>query len=602
MAVDAVYLFDEKQNIRRAIVWGVYELIHDESTYELDAEIDAKYDAKPGEFLGFSGIDGEFLFFEIDKADNDDTRGVLVITATYAPVKELARQIVREIRLTGASAEAAGSAALAGSEWTLARADAQGRTANLNKYYETRWKALKEIAIQWQARVTPRYEFDGVRVTGKSVEITPRDNVYRGRLFEGASGTSQIYVTRSGSPVTRVYGLGKATGIEDPPTCVTFKDAVWVKANGDPADKPAGQDYVEDADAIALYGHGREAVFTDKNIEDPKALLTAAWDYLQKIKTPVVSGTATSADLEHIPGREHQIARMYDLAWVRTKHGEDVSAVIINIKRNYLHEGRTKIYIGSEPDESGLIKKIAAMSGTTKDLSKSSDAQANRYIETKRLIQLNAETIQMNARLIEANAQKIQLNASNLKQYENKTDQLLTQAWLTLYGDGTSANAGLAARVSNAEGEISRAVLTLYGDGTSANAGLAAKVGDHEAALILHANELGTLAEVKADKVDLGKYATVERLEAELAEFMLSLGDSIVVRTLNVYGATSSDSLYVANNASVGSLTIGGTQLKLLKKAFLNANTTIQPIATGGVLTNVEFFKKTSEIHYLGYE
>lgn len=546
MAVDAVYLFDEKQQIRRAIVWGVYELIHDEATNELDAEIDAKYAAKPGEFLGFFGIDHRFLLFEIDKAENDDTRGVLVITATYAPVKELARQIVREIRLTGTDVQTAGEAALDGSGWTLARAEAGGRKADLNKYYETRWKTLKEISIQWQARVVAGYEFDGVKITGKTVDITQRENVYRGRLFEGASGTSQIYVTRSGSPVTRLYGLGKATGTEDPPTCVTFKDVVWSKANGDPADKPAGQDYIEDADAIALYGEGREDVFQDKNIEDQGELISATWAELQRLIRPKVSGTATSSDMEHIPGHEHQIARMYDLVWVRTKHGEDVTAVIINVKRNYLREGLTKIYVGEETDDSGLIKKIAQLSSKTDANGKSSSAQANRYIETKRLIQLNADTIQMNARLIEANAEEIQLTASNLKKYEEGTDERLTLAELTLWGDGTSANAGLVARMKQSENGLTQqneALLQLRADAESANATLAARVSNNEASIQLHADELGSKVSISALEIELQGYVTATELSAEIARIdRFFAGNStaakMVVTNLNALSMT----------------------------------------------------------------
>ena len=76
MAVDAVYLLDEKKRIRSVIVWSVYELIHDEATYELDAEIDGKYDAKPGEFLAFFDIDENIRLFEIDEAELDEQRGI----------------------------------------------------------------------------------------------------------------------------------------------------------------------------------------------------------------------------------------------------------------------------------------------------------------------------------------------------------------------------------------------------------------------------------------------------------------------------------------------------------------------------------------------
>lgn len=520
MGVDAVYLLDEKKQIRRVIVWGVYELIHDEASYELDAEVGSQYDARPGEFLAFFDVDAHLRLFEIDKAEKDEKRGVTAIVATDAAVAELAHRVVPEIRLTGATAKASMEEAIAGSGWELGECTDSAKTSDISAYREKRWKVLRDIAVQYQLRVTSYFVIEDGQITGKRVDAVERTNTFRGRLFEGTSASAQIYVTRSGAPVTRMYGVGKATGTEDPPTCVTFANAVWSKANGDPADKPAGQTYIEDTDAIALYGEGREDVFTDKYIENETELLEATWDALQKRTRPKVSGTATASDMEHIPGYEHMIVRMYDLVWVRTKHGEDVQAVVINVKRNYLRRGLTKISIGEETDDSGLIKKIAQLSSKTDANGKSSSAQANRYIETKRLIQLNADTIQMNARLIEANAEEIQLTASNLKKYEEGTDERLTLAELTLYGDGTSANAGLLARVKDNEDGIvlqNEALLQLRADAESANAALAARVGNNETSIQLFADELGSKVSISALEIELQGYVTATELSAEIA-------------------------------------------------------------------------------------
>lgn len=585
MGVDAVYLLDEKKQIRRVIVWGVYELIHDEATYELDAEIASEYDARPGEFLAFFDVDAHLRLFEIDSAEKDERRGVTAIVATDAAVAELAHLIVPEIRLTGATSQQAAQEALAGSGWQLGEASAAGKS-DLSAYRDKRWKVLRDIAVQYQARVTPYFVIENGEIVGKTVDVTARENVFRGRLFEGTNGSAQIYVTRSGAPVTKMYGIGKAIGTEDPPTCVTFADI-------EAPDKPKGQAYIEDADAIALYGEGREDVFSDKYIEDPNELLEKTRAELKRRSKPKVSGTATASDMEHIPGYEHMIVRLYDLVWVRTKTGEDLQAVVINIKRNYLRRGLTKITIGEEADDSGLIARIAKLSSASSALQKSSDSEKNRFLMTRQLIQLNADTIQMNARLIEANAEQIRLTASNLKKFEDGTDERLTKAELTLYGDGTSANAGLAATVRDQAGEISRAALTLYGDGTSANAGLVAKVGSNEASILLHADELGTLAEIKADKVDLGKYATVQELEAERAEIEANINRVVTTDVLNV--------LTNANFTSQ-SISVGGTKLTLLTRSVLNGNTTITVNASGGVVTGVELNRKYTEFHYLGYE
>ena len=595
MAVDALYLLDSRRRIRRAIVWGVYELIHDEASYELDAEIDVTYSAEPGEYLGFFDVDHHFRLFAIDKADDDDQRGVTVITATDSAVAQLAHSIVPEVRLEAATARQAAEAVLAGSGFALGSVTDSEETNGISVYMQARWKVLRDMAVQYQLRITPYYEIVDGEIAGRRVDVTERTSEYRGRLLEGASGTSQIYVTRSGIPITRMYGYGKATGEEDPPTCVTFADVVWSRANGDPADKPAGQTYIDDPDADSA--DVWEDVYNDKYEEDPAKLLSSTWSELQKRRKPKVSGTATAADMEDIPGHEHKIVRLHDKVVVRTKRGEDVEASVIGIKRNYLRRGLTKITVGEETDDSGLIQRIAKLSSDSSAQEKTAQSTSNRLIITKQLVQVNADTIQLNARLIEANTQKIDLTASNLKKFEEGTDERLTAAELIMFGDGTSANAGLVTRVSNAEGEISSAALTLYGDGTSANAGLVAKVGDHEAAITLHADELGTLAEVKADKVDLGNYATVKKLEAELSDIQLALADSITTRTLNVTSSTNTDSL-LANSASISSMRLEGYSIEM-KSMSVVTSVPLLVTSTGGVVTAVEAKPKSATLNYL---
>lgn len=551
MAVDALYLLDSRRSIRRVIVFGVYELIHDEASHELDAEIDVKYCAEPGEYLGFFDIDHHFRLFAIDKADDDDKRGVTVITATDSAVAQLAHAIVPEARMESATAQQAAEAVLAGSGFALGIVTLKEETRALSLYMTNRWKALRDIAVQYQVRVTPYYEIVDGEIAGRRVDVTERTSEYRGILFEGASGTSQIYVTRSGIPITRMYGYGKATGEEDPPTCVTFADVVWSRENGDPTDKPAGQAYIDDPDADSA--DMWEDAYNDKYEEDPEKLLESTWAELEKRRRPKVSGTATAADLEDIPGHEHRIVRLHDKVVVRTKRGEDVEAAVIGIKRNYLQPGLTKITVGEETDDSGLIQRIAKLSSDSSAQEKTAQSTSNRLIITRQLVQVNADTIQLNARLLEANTEEIRMTASNLKDFETSTDTLLTQVKLDMYGDGTSAYAGLVARVSDAEGEISRAGLTLYGDGTSANAGLVAKVGDQEAAISLHADELGTLAEIKADKVDLGNYATVKTLESELSLLESTIADQISTQRLSAVNLACGTMRFADNEISLKS-------------------------------------------------
>ena len=405
-----LYLFDSKKKLRQPIVHGVSELIHAEDTYDLSAEIDAKYDAMPGEYLGFFCVDGRFRMFRIDTAEYDDAKDVTIITATDAAVSELANSVVPgAIRLTDGKLTAAVDAALKGSEFTVGEMTADGtKTGQMAEYYPKRWKALRAVAEEYDVRVVPYYEFENGEIVGKKVDILKKENVYRGRMIEGRTGSQDIAVIYSGVPIVRMYGVGATKSgddgkVKDPPDCVTFTSAVWKKSNGDPADKPSGQAYIEDPDAIAEYGAGTEEVFEDKNENNAKKLLEKTWEELQKRKRPEVSGVATISDMEMIDGHEHKKICLYDKVMIRTRRGKDAEATIISIKRNYIRPSQTRITLGEETKSTStrkretITQKVASI--------RRAGGTASRYIETKQLIQLNANTIQMNAEeIVEINA------------------------------------------------------------------------------------------------------------------------------------------------------------------------------------------------------
>ena len=422
MTADAIYLFDEKKEYLRTIVWGISTLVHAEATYTLSAEIDMAVAARPGMHIGFSDVDDRFMLFEIDEAEDDATRGVTMITATDASVAELARKVIREARMTsdgGVTARRAADAILQSSGFSVNVDESGDKKAQISIYYEKRWKRMKELETTYGLRVVPYYTFAGNAISSRRVDLLARKNRNAGVLYERESGTAKIYVTYSGAPVTRMYAIGKATGTEDPPSCVTFADVVWRKAAGDPADKPAGQTYVEDADAVALYGSGREDVYNDKNETNPEKLLEAAWESLQEKAKPQVTGSASASDVEHVPGYEHRSVRLYDEVTVRTKRGGEAKAVVIDIKRDYVRPSKTKIAIGrDDPEEAAkkdLVKTVAETKETSTRNSRSGGAASNRYIETKQLIQLNADTIQLHSNTLETHSNKIKVFAKDIE-------------------------------------------------------------------------------------------------------------------------------------------------------------------------------------------
>lgn len=91
-----------------------------------------------------------------------------------------------------------------------------------------------------------------------------------------------------------------------------FKDISWSTSNGNPTDKPAGQEFVEDKKAIAKYGR-IIGIFEDGRIKDPELLLKKTWEALQKNNRPIVSYELDIEELKTEDGYEHLNFKLGDI-------------------------------------------------------------------------------------------------------------------------------------------------------------------------------------------------------------------------------------------------------------------------------------------------
>ena len=522
MAVD-LYLYDERRTLLRPILWGLQKLIHDERDFLLTAEILNSYAVGPGQFLGFTCDDGRFRLFLIETAAVDVSSGYTIVTATEAAVAELARRIAREVRLEGAYADEAAEAALSGSGFVIGKT-ATGRKGDVSKYYATRWKALREIEAACNVRILPYFTMEAGRITGKVVDIEERTYRRTGRILQKETDATSIQITYAGTAVARMYGKGKTIGTEDPPSCVSFADVVWSKAAGDPMDKPAGQEYLEDPETIAR-GIEDEDVYENKNITDPAELLSETYEALIARRKPKVTGVATAFDVSYLPGYEHKSVRLYDVLDVPTEDGGTVEGIVIDIQRNYIARERTQIVLGeeSESEQISIVKQVAALQSESVRLRGSSGAAASRYIENKHLIELNANRIVMNAEEILAQAERIRLEAT---------------------------------RIDEVTGRVTSAELLLYGDGTSATAGLVAKVNDNAASITAVADDVKSRVTIEALEIELKGYVTASRLETEFSNFESGISDRLYVSALSANTFECSSFSFKGEGLSLKSKTV----------------------------------------------
>lgn len=480
-----VYLFDSHMSVRAVLAKDVVELLHTEHEYMLDAKIPARYAAEPGEYLGFACVDGRFRLFEIDGAEDDSSIGLTVISATDAGAAELNSIIAPETRLEGKTASEMTAAVLEGSGWTLGTVTATDRTGYAEWYYRKVWACLSEIKTIYNARVVPYYTFDGSKLTAKKVDVLARVPVFRGRIFQGRAGAEDISIRLSGSPRSVMYGLGKTTGTGSVPERLTFADVVWSVANGDPADKPEGQDWIADPEAVETYGRKAD-IYDDSDEENAEKLLQKTWEALQARKKPTVEGTATAQDMEMAPGQDWRKVRLYDQVGVVDRRGVAVMTQVLEIERDYIRPWMTKFTLGDEAQEeaqkkrNSLASQISAMDTEIKKAGGGGRGAGNAAAENREYIVENKELIRLHTIDIAANGSRIQETEIRMEDAEvsiaaaEKTLSSQGERLNTVEVDlnGSDSSIGLIAKVQQNTEEISSANVRI--DGANAQISLKA--------------------------------------------------------------------------------------------------------------------------------
>lgn len=505
MGVD-VYLFDTHRRVRQVLP-DVYELVHDEAQWRLTAQIPLSAGAQPGEYLGFTCVDEAFRLFGIDEAEDDERSGVTAIDATDAAVWDLTGVIVKSVKLEDAGAAEAFGAILNGTGCALGTVTATGRTGDIDIYYQSAWKAVQETRAIYDARLVVRYGIADNVITGMALDVLAKESVFRGRFFDTAVDAESAYLTRSGRPVTVLYGLGNSVSTGDNPQKLTFADVVWSKAGGDPADKPAGQDWIGDAEAMAIYGRV-EDVYTNQYQDDPAKLLRETWEQLKKVCKPIVTATATVQDMEFVPGYEHQQVRLWDTVAIVRRDGTALESTVTGIERDYVHPWLTKLKTGDEDhDEPSLAREMAKASASMEQLSNRVGGHGAGISENKQFIVENQEVIRLHTIAIDEQGHAI--DEAGIKLEGATVTIAAQQRELDEQGD----------RISGAEIRL---------DGVAA--GILLKVDKN--GVIAAINLTPEEAKIQAAKINLEGYVTAKQLSSELADFKTAITNSIDTKIL----------------------------------------------------------------------
>ena len=473
--------------------------------------------------IGFEDSFGRFQLFEIRQVKDTEPEHAQAITAEHIAISELTDiHLVKYKPTEAVTAQTAVTALLTGTGWSIGTCTS---TASHKPDIEMTsvWAALTDVRDMMGLRLEPYVTVSETAITGRYIDVVDNVGVWRGVRLSINKNIDQIGVTyEDTSLVTAVYGYGAALDDEYTPPprptsgesgsgsggsgssgsgdtqlsndrpgagsgsesgtsgdsstdygaeYVTIKNVVWTQTTDHPA-KPAGQMYLEDPEATALYGRNgqpRFGFYSNSDVEDPDELIGLCWEALQRQNKPKVTVDCTVSDLYSL-GYEGEQIQIGDTVKIEIEPiGAELEIMCICLTEDLLNPTNTRVtigrfikdivYITKEEDRAAGGGGGGGGGGANEDKIEQEKSVYTKFDRTDEYILLQAVSIQkvegalntayseiyMNAQEIalevtratgaEATlSSRIQLNADNITLEVTRATQAESQIQLTLDG------------------------------------------------------------------------------------------------------------------------------------------------------------------------
>lgn len=292
--------------------------------------------------------------FEVRNVTNIEPEHYQQIIAEHIAVSELSDDHINTQEITDQTPAQVLATVLTGTLWAVGNVtDTTVSSADISR--GSVWQAVCTIQANWNVYITPRVTVNAAgAITGRYLDVAPAHGTWRGvRLSISKNMTDASVVYDDSEVYTALYGYGGSvdkpqTGGDDETEELTFADVVWTATAEHPA-KPAGQTYLEDPAATALYGRNgrpRFGYYQNSGIDDAETLLEKTWESLKQCRKPKISIAGTVTDLYRL-GYTDQPLRLHDTAIVEiAETGEKFEKEIIKLRIDLVDPTATTPEIG----------------------------------------------------------------------------------------------------------------------------------------------------------------------------------------------------------------------------------------------------------------
>lgn len=295
------YLCDKAENIIRMLPtykcdFAVQELVLN-GLYTLNFNIDIKdkWIMDDVEFIIHKDSEDKSNFFMYKLINSENNKNKIEYKAIYIAMDELeSYAYITDKKPKNIKASQAVNIAIDETKWELGNID-DSKLKSLNFYYSSPLKALTKVIDVYNIELNFRLKANKNKIVKRLIDVKSKIGSFTGkRFFYGSNALEVIQETNTSGIYTKFIPRGRGEEVGDGyGRRIDIKDVVWSKADGDPMDKPKGQEFIEFEDMTALYGHSdgtaRHTVVNFDNIDDPKELIKEAYSYGKVNSRPQVA-------------------------------------------------------------------------------------------------------------------------------------------------------------------------------------------------------------------------------------------------------------------------------------------------------------------------
>ncbi|WP_430607318.1 hypothetical protein IGJ55_000733 [Enterococcus sp. AZ170] len=301
----SVYFFDERQHLLRIVKEN--ELIEVIQEKEITANkeelmndtlnVSTLYDdeLKQAAYMAVKEEASSYSLYRII-LDSEEENLLSFVGISFAP-DELDSYVVKNIQVTNESVKSTIQKLLVETEWRVDKLDANLPAITDDFSFLSVRDALKNIQTQG-CEILFKYKIDGIGITDKWIEVYREIGVKSKQRFTYGDKALSIVKEQDRNQVyTSLIGRGRGEDVGDGKgKRIEFTNVEWKKSNGNPLNKPKGQNWLEFPEMTKLYGiplknggmRRREKVITFDDEESPEKLLQQTYQSLVEYSRPLV--------------------------------------------------------------------------------------------------------------------------------------------------------------------------------------------------------------------------------------------------------------------------------------------------------------------------